>query len=187
MKLLAISLAVLLALCVAARADVQLPTATTAPSPGTGSGWLARLIVAADETHTDNTTYNTLSDLSFAVSANTNYIVRCILLTETTNSTSPAQLQVTGPASPTEVIYTRYYCNLDDVKDVSNTNDIFHTSSTDDAITQSTAVNRICNDQINLNIQNGANAGTVAFAFQPRTNTETATIHQGSWCEYSTY
>ena len=155
---------------------------------GSGSDAWTRTVLTADTSTSSAVAYTALSDLNFAIAASTNYRVRCEMWNETALATTGLQLQVGGPASPTEVLYFRTHCTGGSGANVAQERDnAFHTTD-DGTLAGGGAAPAIpCAEQVDMIIRNGTTAGTVAFAFESEVGGSTVTVHQGSWCEYMTY
>jgi len=104
------------------------------------------------------TTLTNVTGLSFAVSANTNYQVKCQIDFQVSATTAVPQIAWTGPAAPTAVTY-----------DVVGGTNVTPQPNTRGATAFATALNTqgvssnalIYDMQTNLTLINGANAGTV--------------------------
>jgi len=160
---------------------------TWAAPVGGGDPW-TRAAIATDITTTSNTVYSAASALNFTAAVTTNYRVRCLLLTSAVVSTTGVQIQIQGPASPTEISWTREYNNASNTALTTNHSNAFHTSSTDDGAAGSAATANLRTvHQLNMILFNGANSGTVAWAVQSEVSGSGVTLHAGSWCERMTF
>lgn len=144
-----------------------------------------RHVLSADVTTSSSSTYTAANDLATALEANRNYLARCRLVVGSAAATTGLQLQVTGPASPTQVTIERISHDATPDRWVSLIANAFHTGSTDDgAISNCTGR---CVDTLDLVIKNGANAGMVAFAIESEVNASSVTLYSGSSCEWSQF
>lgn len=123
----------------------------------------------ADQTVTGTTMTNATS-FSFSAAANTNYRVDCYMVGQVVTG-GTGQFQWTGPASPGNVIYS----SIGAVSGVVAT--AFGTAS---AMFNSTASLQMAVQKLDL--QNGANAGTVQLQINNNTGGDGNTLKRGSFC-----
>jgi len=124
------------------------------------------------------TTASNISGLSFTVSANANYTMRCELYYQGSAATAGLDITITGPASPTNVFYSYdEYSGAGAVN--SRVANSFGTKLVGNAtITETTNLHAI----VTLGLMNGANAGTVRVQGSA-TGTGTVTVQPGSFCQ----
>lgn len=135
-----------------------------------------RTVKSSDQSVTSNaTTLVDVTDLSFAMSANKNYIVRGVIIVN--HSSGGALISFDGPASPTQVnatAYTNTY-TLNSISGLYATT-IFSTSLT---------ASQTWSIPLNFMIQNGSNAGDFKIQFrQNSSNALATTVRLGSWLEW---
>ncbi|MDE2097309.1 MAG: hypothetical protein KGL39_08710 [Patescibacteria group bacterium] len=130
-----------------------------------GSGGSTFLNVASNVVATGPTP---VTVISFAAAANTAYYVSCHLIGSV--SAGGAELQFTGPASPTSVNYYIEAQGSNVQTSFSFLDNIGFTTSEGGSY------------PVTLNAQIGANAGTIALQIQNGTGGDTATIYAGSYC-----
>ena len=153
---------------------------TCATPAGGGDPW-TRVVTTGDIT--DNTLANAtnITGLSWAVSAATNYRARCYMVTDAAAATTGVRVGVTGPASPTQLTWTRDSC----ASAVAARHASF-TSYTADGTTASAGTTR-CVDVVDFILLNGVNAGTIQWTLGTEIDTSQVAVRIGSWCEYMTF
>lgn len=133
---------------------------------------------AADLTRASTTTLASDADLTFAMAANSVYLVEATLYIESL-LTSGFKVGITGPASPTLLI-----CTGTDVDSAGNIAGFGVTS-----YTTLRANTPVASEYITLTVRariaNGATAGSFAFQFaQNVSNAAAATLYKGSFMKY---
>jgi len=159
--------------------DLTLPT-----SAGTlalaGDGWTT-ILKSADVSNTSNTTLASDADLQFSMLANTTYRISIFVeFEETVSQNNDLKFALTGPASPTLVRgrYSGFAGN-------ASTETVGHFSGYLGSTTLDGGIGAGC-VELELIVQNGANAGTFAFQWAPAGNTGGGgvTVRKGSSLEY---
>src|SRR3990167_6544952 len=98
--------------------------------------------------------------------------MRCLLTTGAATTSTGVQITVNGPASPTQVSWTRQSCSSTTAAIFANINAF----GTEDARTASAGATR-CVGPLNIHLRNGANAGNVTFAVDTEVNSSAATVY----------
>ncbi len=149
--------------------------ANAAPTCTAADPWV-RIATTGDTT---NSTVNpvAVTGLTVAVSASTNYIIRCQIVTSAAAATTGVQLTLTGPANSTAITWTRQSC-----ASAATAANAYLNAYAVDSRTASAGTTR-CVEQVLITLRNGVTAGTVGFNLQTEIATSLTTVHTGSWCE----
>lgn len=152
----------------------------TCSTPSGGSDPWTRVVTVGS--HTNSTvTPTAVPTLLVPVAASTNYVMRCQLVTSAAAATTGVQLALTGPASPTELTWTRASC-----ASAVTTRDNQSNAYNVDAATASAGTTR-CIELVSIILRNGVTAGNVGFTLQSEIAASVTTVHVGSWCERITF
>jgi len=146
-----------------------------------GGGW-STVLSSADVTDSTAAGTNDVPDLAVPVDANTRYLIRCYFTTVSAATTTGIQMTVNGPSSPTQVSLRRQSCSSATAMIVTQKN-VF---ASEDVRTGSAGTTR-CMESIDIDLQNGANAGSVTFSVDTETSASAVTVYEGAYCEYRTY
>lgn len=142
--------------------------------------------VSGDTSTSSDTVYSSLPGISWSIAANANQRAHCNFVITAAAATTGAQLQVTGPASPSAVTISRWYHNNSPSALSQIVRSAFDSGSTDDSVTGScTALT--CVSTVDIVVQNGANAGTIAIGLESEVNGSAVGVLKGSWCEVSSF
>lgn len=117
-----------------------------------------------------------------SLAASTNYQVRCVLTTDAAAITTGVQISVSGPASPTQLTWSRESC-------MTTTAGLLRASYNAygiDAATNSPGTTR-CNETLTINVQNGSNTGNLDILLRSEVGTSTVGVRKGSYCEWRIY
>ena len=145
------------------------------------SGGATIVYKAADQTKNSNTTFADDNTLTFSVSANTKYAFEVFLIVNT-NITPSFKYQFTGPASPTNLLYTEDKWT----EFGSHNNNGVYTAF-------SSAHDGSCATGNNLFVfrgvlENGSNAGSVTLQWaQNVSNAANTTVKRGSFIRYQSF
>ena len=148
---------------------------------GSSDPW-TRVAVAGSNV-TDNTVAGAtnITGLTWTAAANTGYRVRCNLVTSAAAATTGVQVGLTGPASPTELSWSRGSCASTTALTFASVN-----AYSADARTASAGTTR-CVETVDMVLRNGVNAGAVQFTVNTEIDTSTVTVFIGSWCEWMAF
>lgn len=149
-------------------------------------GHYRRTVSSGDFSTSSDSAYTQVTDLDFNIIPSTDYTVTCKLLTSAAAGTTGLQLQVTGPASPTEVTKTRNYHNNSAAAWTTTTQTAFDATNADDGATGSCSTSR-CQTDVMVVIRNGSTGGTVELAIQSEVNGSAVTVYRGSYCDIQTF
>lgn len=127
-------------------------------------------------------TPTTVTNLTVPVAASTNYIIRCLLTTNSATTTTGVQITVNGPSSPTQVTWTRKSCS----STTALVNASINAFGTEDVRTASAGATR-CVEPIDIHLRNGSNAGNVTFGVDTEIGASAVTVYTGSFCDYQSY
>lgn len=134
--------------------------------------------VTADQTDTTGA-FVDVTDLGFAVAANTVYVFECRFMTNSAASTTGVQIAFNGPASPTNFNYAGIASTSATAITVPTGTTY---NSTTGAATGATATQNL-QQNFGGTLENGANAGTFTARLQTEVGGSAATIMRGSWCK----
>lgn len=138
------------------------------------------VVKTSDQSKTSDTTIAADSALSFSMAANTNYWIRIRVAAESASATPDIKWSLTGPASPTSV--RGAYQIFDPPNVISGVAFSAYPAS----VTSDIDAAGVTHITFDLYVQNGANAGTFAFAWAQNTsNAGATTVIAGSTLEYS--
>lgn len=129
------------------------------------------------DTSNSTVTPSTVADLVFPVAASAAYNIECNLVTSAAATTTGVQIAITGPASPTQLTWTRRSC--------ASTTTIRQNQSVAynvDAATASAGTAR-CVEKISIVLINGVNAGNVGLTLQSEIATSNTTVFSKSFCQ----
>lgn len=173
----------------------------TGPSSGTARVWMYCTLTAggggdpnvvttalgADVTTIDAAAGNAaLPGLGFSVNESTNYSVECIVYSSSASPTIGANIQVTGPASPTIVRYTRLFCGAPGIPSGVVSSSSFFVG-TDDNTTTNTLSPTQCPNILHLAfVTSAGNGGAVGFGLSAEIGSNSVTVHAGSFCDVRT-
>jgi len=126
--------------------------------------------------------FTTVTGLSFAVNASTNYSGVCYIIWQNTAATNDAQFQFTGPAAPTAFRSSHYHNTSNAATGVFAHANLtaFSSAYNPNATLAASGVDYM--DTIAFTLVNGTNAGTVALQMADNTNTQTIQVEIGSYC-----
>lgn len=147
---------------------------------GQGTKWFNTqpFFMQVTTTYTNaTTTPSNIAGLSFPVAASTDYSMHCWMGWSASANTAGLDITITGPASPTLVVYSYTETQNGAVTPQSNDTASFGTKLTGTAsltATQGIAV-------IDMTLLNGTNAGTVQVQGSA-TGTGTITVNQNGYC-----
>lgn len=142
----------------------------------------------ADESVSSSTTLQDDDHLTFSLAANTKYKFRFHLFAYIPNATMGFKSQVTGPASPTNVIYTqKLYQSSGDFAEAKKTSTAF-SDAFDSGATWAGASTERGLYIVEGSVENGSNAGSLTIQWSQRTsNGSNLTIERGSFLEIWTF
>lgn len=148
-----------------------------------GGGSYPWTVVTMSGDITDSTlaTDTNLTGLLMAVSASTNYRMKCRLVTDAAAATTGVRVGITGPASPTQLTWSRTSCASAAASAFASLN-----TYAVDARTASAGTTR-CVEELNLILRNGLNAGTVQLTVNTEIDTSAVGVRIGSYCEWQTF
>lgn len=153
---------------------------TTWQSTPPVSAWTTSVKTSDQAITSNNTTLVNITSLSFNMSANTNYIIRGIVVVQ--HSSGGVNINFNGPASPSQINAQVYGTSFNLVSLVATnygtSSVIFETAAT---ASQSWTI------PVNFIIKNGANSGNFNVSFRQATSSGNATtVRIGSYIEYRT-
>lgn len=128
------------------------------------------------------TAYTDVTDLTWAVVANTNYEYECSMIVDVAAAATGAQFSVNGPAAFTQLVAT--FDVSSSTTAVSKYSHVAYNSATNVPTASQGPIRTIY--KASGNFVNGNNAGTFAIRFRSE-NTNAVNVRQGSWCQYRTY
>lgn len=141
------------------------------------SGTFERFTLAQDVSTSSASADTTLPDLVLPVLANKDYAIDCSLITSAASTLASPQLTVNGPATPTQVTWSRQSCSALTTARIASVNSF----GARDLSTLSGGSNR-CIDPLIIMLRNGSTAGDVTLAVRSSLALNAVTVHQGSWC-----
>lgn len=147
-----------------------------------GGGEWSTVISSADVSDSTAGGSNDVPDLTVPVDADTRYKIRCNFTTVSAATTTGIQMTVNGPSSPTQVSIRRQSCSSATAMIITQKNAF----GSEDARTASAGTTR-CMESIDIDLENGANAGDVTFSLDTETSASAVTAYEGAYCEYRTY
>lgn len=155
--------------------------ATTAFVISNGTPWGIEF-QAADQSVTSSTTMVDITDLNFAMAANTTYVFRAKLFM-TAGTSGGIRLGVNGPSSPTKVRSFALLSTTSTAATTAQSGTLYtHVLIPVTAATLGTGLVEMFGK-----IENGANAGTCSLQFAQSVSNATATVvEKGSFLEYAT-
>lgn len=152
-----------------------------------GSMWrnctTGRIRTTADRS-TTSTSYSDITDLSFAVEANTDYNFICRLVFQSAATTTGFAFSVNGPASPTFIEYTVGYQTVANATASTTLMTMRHDTAYNAMATTTSAIAASANLRATIEgtLSNGANAGTVSLRYLSEVNGSAITVKKGSYC-----
>ena len=148
--------------------------------PSWAGGWTT-IFKSADTDISSNTTLADDAELQFSMLANTNYAIQAKIIT---SNTAPGgwKVGITGPASPTRIAARQYTSVTISGSDYPLE---FNLATTYTTLLSFARTNFSYVWNLEMFIENGANAGTFALQFAQSTSEVTASkFHKGSRLEY---
>lgn len=158
---------------------------TWATPSGGGGGGNTYVTITSDVASTASTAYQSITGMSWSITANVNYDIECNIHYTASVNTIGIGIGWTGPASPT-LASAQMVASIG-TQTVGGTsiqgNDTGATTTA-----SAVATPNIMTATFNGTWDNGANAGTIQMRFKPETATANGiVIKAGSYCKYSTY
>lgn len=139
--------------------------------------------IAVQYSESTGSAYTSMPGFDFDIKAGAVVWAECVFLATADAVTTGIQLQVTGPASATQVTYSRLY-GINATVSMGTINQFaFNSGSTDDGATASHGTG-IMQTRVVLEVVNGVNAGTIHWALESELNAHAVTVEPGSYCIY---
>lgn len=142
------------------------------------------IIRVTQDRSTSSTSFVDITDLTYAVAANTSYSFRCTLTFQSNLATNGFAFSVNGPASPTMIDYVTSYqttANGTAGTDViTQRHDVAYNVMSN--TTSTVTVNVNLSATIEGTLDNGANSGTLAMRYLSELGAQAITVKKGSSC-----
>jgi len=150
--------------------------------PAAAQNWPQTMVVTGSNYQNATTSFTTVTGLSFAVAASTNYLVRCHLQWQNTTQTVDYKLQFTGPAAPTAVVVDIHHETTNAVTGLFQHGSLAAFSSAYDPNVTLAGSAQNYYDVVDATVVNGTTAGTVALQMALHAATGTLQVNIGSSC-----
>ena len=150
--------------------------------PAAAQNWPQTMFVTGSNYTNATTAFSTVTGLSFAAAASTNYAVHCHLQWQNTTQTTDYKLQFTGPAAPTAVLIDIHHETTNAVTGLFQHGSLSAFSSAYDPNVTLAGSAQNYYDVVDATVVNGTTAGTVALQMALHAATGTLQVNIGSGC-----